>query len=47
LADELGKVVDDGDQLRMIPVITHSAAGNLQDLLYPALPLAGAFWRAT
>ena len=47
LADELGKVVDDGDQLRVIPVITHSAAGNLQDLLYPALPLPGAFWRAT
>jgi hypothetical protein len=47
LADELGKVVDDGDQLRVVPVITHSAAGNLQDLLYPALPLPGGFWRAT
>jgi hypothetical protein len=47
LADELGKVVDDGDQLRVIPVITHGAAGNLKDLLYPALPLPGAFWRAT
>jgi hypothetical protein len=29
LADELGKAVDDGDQLRVIPVITHGAAGNL------------------
>ena len=47
LADELGKVLDDGDQLRVIPAITHSAAGNLQDLLYPSLPLPGAFWRAT
>jgi len=35
LADELGKVLDDGDPLR---VITHGAAGNLQDLLCPALP---------
>ncbi len=26
LADELGKVVDGGDQLRVIPVITHGAA---------------------
>lgn len=34
LADELGKVLDDGDQLRVLPVITHGAAGNLQDLLY-------------
>jgi len=47
LADELGKVVDDGDQLRVIPAITYGAAGNLQDRLYPALPLPGAFWRAT
>ena len=37
LADELGKVVDDGDQLRMIPVIVRGAVGNLQDLLYPSL----------
>jgi TRAP-type uncharacterized transport system substrate-binding protein len=34
LADELGKVLDDGDQLRVLPMITHGAAGNLQDLLY-------------
>jgi len=47
LADGLGKVVDDGDQLRMIRVIAHGAACNRQDLLYPALPLPGAFWRAT
>jgi hypothetical protein len=47
LADELGKVVDDGGQLCVIPVIVHGAAGNLQDVLHPALPLPGAFWRAT
>jgi TRAP-type uncharacterized transport system substrate-binding protein len=34
LADELGKVLDDGDQLRVLPTITHGAAGNLHDLLY-------------
>jgi len=34
LADELGKVLDDGDQLRVLPIVTHGAAGNLQDLLY-------------
>jgi TRAP-type uncharacterized transport system substrate-binding protein len=33
-ADELGKVLDDGDELRVLPVITHGAASNLQDLLY-------------
>jgi TRAP-type uncharacterized transport system substrate-binding protein len=34
LADELGKVLDDGDKLRVLPIITHGAASNLQDLLY-------------
>jgi NMT1-like family len=34
LADELGKVLDDGNQLRVLPIVTHGAAGNLQDLLY-------------
>ncbi len=33
-ADELGKVLDDGDQLRVIPFISRGAAANLQDLLY-------------
>lgn len=33
-ADELGKVLDDGDQLRVLPVVTHGAAANLEDLLY-------------
>jgi TRAP-type uncharacterized transport system substrate-binding protein len=33
-ADELGKVLDDGDNLRVLPIISHGAAGNLQDLLY-------------
>src|SRR5215470_10663882 len=33
-ADELGKVLDDGDELRVLPIISRSAAANLQDLLY-------------
>ncbi len=33
-ADELGKVLDDGDQLRVLPIITRGAASNLDDLLY-------------
>ncbi len=33
-ADELGKVLDDGDALRVIPFISRGAAANLQDLLY-------------
>jgi TRAP-type uncharacterized transport system substrate-binding protein len=33
-ADELGKVLNDGDQLRVLPIITRGAAGNLEDLLY-------------
>ena len=33
-ADELGKVLDDGDQLRVLPIISRGAAANLQDLLY-------------
>ena len=27
-ADELGKVLDDGDQLRVLPIISRGAAGN-------------------
>ena len=34
-ADEIGKVLDDGDQLRVIPLVTRGGgAGNLEDLLY-------------
>jgi TRAP-type uncharacterized transport system substrate-binding protein len=33
-ADELGKVLDDGDELRVLPIISRGAAANLQDLLY-------------
>src|SRR5262245_27974513 len=33
-ADEIGKVLDDGDELRVLPTISRGAAGNLQDLLY-------------
>src|SRR5260370_4725757 len=33
-ADELGKVLDDGDNLRILPVVTYGAASNLDDLLY-------------
>jgi TRAP-type uncharacterized transport system substrate-binding protein len=33
-ADEIGKVLDDGDELRVLPIISRGAAGNLQDLLY-------------
>jgi TRAP-type uncharacterized transport system substrate-binding protein len=33
-ADELAKVLDDGDNLRVLPVVTYGAASNLDDLLY-------------
>jgi len=33
-ADELAKVLDDGDNLRVIPMVTYGAASNLDDLLY-------------
>ena len=33
-ADELGKVLDDGDELRVLPTISRGAAANLQDLIY-------------
>src|SRR5216683_2653425 len=33
-ADELGKVLDDGDELRVLPIISRGAAANLDDLLY-------------
>jgi TRAP-type uncharacterized transport system substrate-binding protein len=34
LADELTEVLDDGDNLRVIPIVTYGAASNLDDLLY-------------
>jgi TRAP-type uncharacterized transport system substrate-binding protein len=33
-ADELGKVLDDGDNLRILPFVSYGAASNLDDLLY-------------
>jgi hypothetical protein len=33
-ADELGKVFDDGDNLRILPMVSYGAASNLDDLLY-------------
>lgn len=34
LADELAQVLDDGDKLRVLPIVTYGAASNLDDLLY-------------
>ena len=33
-ADEMAQVLDDGDNLRVIPIVTPGAASNLDDLLY-------------
>src|SRR5438445_10361632 len=33
-ANELAEVLDDGDNLRVIPIVTYGAASNLYDLLY-------------
>src|SRR4249919_232337 len=33
-ADELAKVLDDGDNLRILPMVSYGAASNLEDLLY-------------
>jgi TRAP transporter TAXI family solute receptor len=33
-ADELAQVLDDGDNLRVIPIVTYGAASNMDDLLY-------------
>src|SRR5215831_19093563 len=33
-ADELAQVLDDGDKLRVLPIVTYGAASNLDDLLY-------------
>src|SRR4051812_10006036 len=34
IADELGKVLDDGDNLRVLPMVSYGAASNLDVLLY-------------
>jgi TRAP-type uncharacterized transport system substrate-binding protein len=34
IADEMFQVLDDGDNLRVIPMVTYGAASNLEDLLY-------------
>ncbi|HEY7301020.1 MAG TPA: TAXI family TRAP transporter solute-binding subunit [Xanthobacteraceae bacterium] len=33
-ADELAQVLDDGDNLRILPTVTFGAASNMEDLLY-------------
>jgi TRAP-type uncharacterized transport system substrate-binding protein len=33
-ADELAKVLDDADNLRILPMVSYGAASNLEDLLY-------------
>jgi TRAP-type uncharacterized transport system substrate-binding protein len=33
-AHEIAKVLDDGDNLRVLPIVSYGAAGNLDDLLY-------------
>ncbi len=33
-ADELAQVLDDGENLRVLPIVTYGAASNLEDLLY-------------
>src|SRR5215813_2896828 len=47
-ANELAEVLDDGDNLRVLPMVTYGAASNLDDLLYlrhvdAALPYAALF----
>ena len=34
LVDEIGEALDDGDNMRILPIVTHGAASNLDDLLY-------------
>jgi TRAP-type uncharacterized transport system substrate-binding protein len=33
-ANELAEVLDDGDNLRVVPIVTYGAASNMDDLLY-------------
>ena len=39
-ADELGKVLDDGDNLRVLPMVSYGAASNLEDHRATLLQLA-------
>jgi TRAP-type uncharacterized transport system substrate-binding protein len=32
--DEMAKVVDDGNEMRVLPIVSHGAASNVDDLLY-------------
>ncbi len=34
LVDEIAKAIDDGDNLRVLPIVSYGAASNLDDLLY-------------
>lgn len=34
LGQDIAKVLDDGDNLRVLPVITYGSVGNIEDLLY-------------
>lgn len=34
MAQDIAKVLDDGDNLRVIPMITYGSVGNIEDLLY-------------
>jgi TRAP transporter TAXI family solute receptor len=34
LAQDMAKVMDDGDTLRVIPMLTYGSVGNIEDLLY-------------
>jgi TRAP-type uncharacterized transport system substrate-binding protein len=33
-AEEIRKVVDDGDEMRLLPIVSRGSAANLEDLLY-------------
>jgi hypothetical protein len=33
-ANEMAEVLDDGDNMRIVPIVTYGAASNLDDLLY-------------
>ena len=33
-AEEIRKVLDDGDDMRVLPIVSRGSAGNLEDLLY-------------
>src|ERR1700682_2123997 len=33
-AEEIRKVLDDGDEMRVLPIVSRGSAANLEDLLY-------------